>query len=203
MTDPSPAQRVRKQCKEEDCQKVVSGRGWCAMHYRRWKKHGDPRSPGTRAVFNNPADAIAARSKQNGECIEWTGWIDPGGYGQMSVNGKTSRPHRVAWELQHGPIPKGVHLDHICHNTKCLNVKHLRISTPSQNGANRDGLSTNNVSGHRGVSWSSQKRKWKAEVQRLGVRRSKLFPANKLDEAAKWADQMRQELFGEFAGRSN
>jgi hypothetical protein len=29
-------------CSIEGCGKSVKGRGWCAMHWRRWRKHGDP-----------------------------------------------------------------------------------------------------------------------------------------------------------------
>lgn len=29
-------------CKIEDCERMVFGRGWCAMHWKRWYKHGDP-----------------------------------------------------------------------------------------------------------------------------------------------------------------
>jgi hypothetical protein len=29
-------------CKIEDCTDPVSGRGWCSMHWQRWKNNGDP-----------------------------------------------------------------------------------------------------------------------------------------------------------------
>ena len=29
-------------CKIEDCSDPVSGRGWCSMHWQRWKHNGDP-----------------------------------------------------------------------------------------------------------------------------------------------------------------
>lgn len=29
-------------CSVEDCERGIIARGWCEMHYRRWKKHGDP-----------------------------------------------------------------------------------------------------------------------------------------------------------------
>ncbi len=32
-----------KPCSEKDCEKAALARGWCAMHYRRWRLYGDPR----------------------------------------------------------------------------------------------------------------------------------------------------------------
>lgn len=29
-------------CSIEDCEKAVSARGWCPMHYRRWRKYANP-----------------------------------------------------------------------------------------------------------------------------------------------------------------
>lgn len=31
-----------KPCGIDNCEKLVLGRGWCAMHYGRWRKHGNP-----------------------------------------------------------------------------------------------------------------------------------------------------------------
>lgn len=71
------------------------------------------------------------------------------GYGAVYFKGKQRKAHRVAWEKIYGPIPEGMHLDHICHNVavahgmclgnagcvhrSCINVEHLRIVTPSEN----------------------------------------------------------------------
>ena len=30
------------ECSITDCTKVAKGRGWCGMHWMRWRKHGDP-----------------------------------------------------------------------------------------------------------------------------------------------------------------
>lgn len=34
------------QCSIEDCSKPVRARGWCAPHYYRWSRHGDPKGGG-------------------------------------------------------------------------------------------------------------------------------------------------------------
>ena len=34
--------------------------------------------------------------------------------------------HRYAWEQQHGAIPEGYEIDHMCHNRACCNIDHLQ-----------------------------------------------------------------------------
>lgn len=41
--------------------------------------------------------------------------------------------HRVAWEHVHGPIPKGLILDHLCRFRACLRPDHLEPVTHSVN----------------------------------------------------------------------
>jgi hypothetical protein len=33
---------AERTCSIEGCKQPVKGRGWCGMHYARWKRHGDP-----------------------------------------------------------------------------------------------------------------------------------------------------------------
>jgi hypothetical protein len=37
------------------------------------------------------------------------------------------------YELLHGPIPDGLHLDHLCKNRPCYNPNHLEPVTPREN----------------------------------------------------------------------
>lgn len=83
------------------------------------------------------AKTLEARFKKftkvvNG-CWEWTGSISKPGYGRISKNGKPELAHRVSFEFHKHKIPKGMYIDHICRNTKCLNPEHLRCVTPKQN----------------------------------------------------------------------
>jgi hypothetical protein len=71
-----------------------------------------------------------------GDCIVWTGTLNrPGGYGVLAVQNRntTMGAHRYAWERVHGPIPKGMQIDHICKVKFCVNVNHLRLATPQEN----------------------------------------------------------------------
>jgi hypothetical protein len=39
----------------------------------------------------------------------------------------------VSYEVHHGPIPSGLLVLHSCHNRRCVNPKHLRVGTQSDN----------------------------------------------------------------------
>lgn len=60
------------------------------------------------------------------------------GYRQMQFGGKTMVAHRVAYMLQVGPIPDGYEVDHLCHNTGCINPAHLEAVTQEENLRRRD-----------------------------------------------------------------
>lgn len=70
------------------------------------------------------------------ECWPWKGARKANGYGSCwnYLDGKgTTYPHRIAWRLEHGGIPAGQQVDHLCHNTLCVNVRHLELVSQSVN----------------------------------------------------------------------
>lgn len=69
-------------------------------------------------------------------CHNWTGALVHGGYGQLRRDGpekKAIRAHRLAYELAKGPIPDGLHIDHLCRNPRCCNADHLEAVTSREN----------------------------------------------------------------------
>jgi hypothetical protein len=67
------------------------------------------------------------------DCWLWTGSKHPRGYGQLSLDGKVRRAHRVSFEIFVGPIPTELVLDHLCRNPACINPTHLEPVTQGEN----------------------------------------------------------------------
>lgn len=66
-------------------------------------------------------------------CWQWVGatWK---GYGQVNIDGRLYKAHRLAYALLLGDPPIDRQLDHLCRNTGCVNPDHLRIVSNRENG---------------------------------------------------------------------
>lgn len=69
----------------------------------------------------------------NTGCILFAGSEHVAGYGMMSIKGFHTLAHRIAWELEHGPIPSGMTIDHLCRVPACCNTSHLEVVTMKVN----------------------------------------------------------------------
>ena len=182
--------RTIPQCTVSKCKDLAKSRGFCNKHYKRFMRTGSPH----RAVVSPEARFRESYEVAQSGCWLWTGGRDPRGYGRITVNKKSQLAHRFSWELAYGPIPGDDVVDHfMCYTPSCVNPDHLRLATSRENNENRGGLNKNNTSGHRGVSWSSERRKWVAYVGHKGrVARRGYFDA--LEDAAAAAERWRAEV---------
>ena len=186
-----------KGCSSDSCDRKHHGHGWCMMHLKRWKRHGDPEYVSF-VKAKTPGESLALRTEWQGDCLIWTGTKFKNGYGHISTNGKPQLVHRFVWEREHGEIPEGKIIDHTCHNRACVNICHLRLATHTQNTSNRSSARKDNKSGIRNVYL--QYDKWQVKVTKNST--PYYFGAyDDLDEAAEVAQAAREKLFGEFAGR--
>lgn len=73
------------------------------------------------------------RSAGPDACWPWELSTGSHGYGQAWDGQNVVLAHRLVWENQHGPIPEGLTVDHVCHNRLCCNPSHLRLLTNREN----------------------------------------------------------------------
>lgn len=152
-----------KICSFEGCEKPYFGRGWCNTHYARWRRHGGPAIKLT--GHGLPLEQRIRRFFKEGQgCWLWTG-NKSDGYGQLRANGTMRYAHVVMYEIEVGPVPEGMSLDHRCRVRHCVRPDHLRPVTTKQNMEHLGGPNKNNrSSGVRGVTWHKPSGKWTAVV---------------------------------------
>jgi hypothetical protein len=67
-------------------------------------------------------------------CWLWIGATNTSGYGHLSVKSPHGRiAHRFIFIILRGKIEQGIHLDHLCRTSICVNPLHLEPVTPAEN----------------------------------------------------------------------
>ena len=88
-----------------------------------------------------PGEAHAAfrvlTARTTDHCVLWPFTVNSKGYGQLGVNGKSTSVHVLACEQAHGPRPEGKQVAHSCGVKRCINQRHLRWATQSENEADK------------------------------------------------------------------
>jgi hypothetical protein len=67
------------------------------------------------------------------DCWSLAGDHNADGYPLLRWAGTTRLGHRASYELNHGPIPSGKVVMHLCNRPSCVNPAHLRVGTRAEN----------------------------------------------------------------------
>lgn len=134
------------------------------------------------------------RLARTAQCIrvgDTAGYVNPDGYREIRVDGKTYKAHRLAWLYVHGawPAEQIDHINGVRHDNRLSN---LRAATNAENRQNTAKRSDNN-SGFTGVSWHKRAEKWTARV-RINRVQHHLGCFNTVEEAYEAYLQAKAEL---------
>lgn len=128
-----------KTCSIEGCEKAVLGRGWCAAHYAKWRKYGDPLTVKQEQLHGLTLSERFWMNVQTAQgCWEWQGGKDPNGYGRIATSGTPMLAHRLSYEIEHRvTLTPDQHVLHKCDNPACVRPSHLMQGDHSANMADK------------------------------------------------------------------
>lgn len=92
---------------------------------------------------------ILAKAEQgeNG-CWNFTGYLQPKGYGTIQIGRKNTTAHRAMYEAIYGELPDDLVVDHLCRNRACVNPMHLEPVSIRENNL-RSPISKATVNGQK------------------------------------------------------
>jgi len=134
----------KRLCSVDGCNNQKYCKGMCCKHYSRMRAHGSTdvnlskESAGLdflKSVISNPPQG----------CVDWPFTVGENGYGQIRINRRNQKAHRVSLQLHTGESGEGMDAAHgPCHNRQCVNPLHLSWKTRSQNlkDKRRDGTAS-------------------------------------------------------------
>jgi hypothetical protein len=86
-----------------------------------------------------------SKVRKSDGCWRWDAGFTPEGYGKFWLDGRTRLAHRLIYELERGPIPDGLVIDHLCRNRGCVNPEHMEPVTNRANLLRGNTLAAGNL----------------------------------------------------------
>ncbi len=197
-------------CNVEGCSGEIKAKGYCNRHYEQTRRCGKTlkrtlRDPNEIAIKGDIAEIVLYDRKsqeiaraiidvedvKKAEKHKWS--LSTKGYVATTVKGRIIKIQNILGM----PNKASRVVDHRDRNKLNNRKSNYRYCTNKENVRN-SGISKNNVSGYKGVSWDKLKQKWRAAIMvnrksiHLGRFISKIKAAKKYNEAA-------TKHFGEFA----
>jgi hypothetical protein len=140
-------------------------------------------------------DSMHAQSWNSRFAGKQAGSTKSNGYVYIIIFYKPYLAHRLAFLYMTGKIP--AEIDHVFRNPSDNRWEHLRSVTRQQNKMNV-GVQKNNTSGHRGVAWCADRKKWAARIC-VGGRTINIGRYTNIHEAIEARRVAEAEFFGEYA----
>lgn len=202
------------ECSVENCHNKVMAKGLCSKHYSQLRRYGKIFKYSSRdktnhieiledhaEIFlidkNNEICAKALIDLDDVDKVKNIKWhrsdLQRSTYYCLSNDPEWKRIHRLIM----GVTDKNIVVDHINHNGLDNRKSNLRICTSGQNTCNCL-TSKNNKSGHKGVYWSKERKKWCAQIS-INNKTKGLGRYDTIEEAIEAREKAAKEYYGEFA----
>lgn len=125
-------------CCIDGCNRPHEAKGYCSLHYQRWKRSGDPL---TARAYPKRGEPLAffekAAASETDKCIFWPYASKGRGYGEVWLKGEKRFVHQAMCEAAHGAGFPGGEVAHSCGVKLCINPRHLRWATRRENHADK------------------------------------------------------------------
>ena len=127
-------------CAATDCVRPAIARGYCAKHWQRWRRHGDPNTvlPPSAGPQDPPEFRFWSKvDKSDADgCWPWTAARDRDGYGAFKVEGRMWRAPRWLFS-QTNALTDDEIVRHTCDNPPCVRPDHLVLGSAKDNAADQ------------------------------------------------------------------